>query len=133
MRSQVCQHCFETFNHNAAFRSLFLKNRHTIKCGDCQSEHHLGHFNRLRYWIVFCIAFIPSIIIFFSPFLMLTLSVLWLPTTVPAAILAVLFIASFFLSYLLGARVHRFLLNLWNWHYGYLTLGTTSVAPESFG
>ncbi len=73
-----------------------------------------------------------AIAVFFSPFFITVAVMIWLPF-VPASILGFAAMALLILSFLAGACIHGFLLNLWNWQYGHLALGTVSATAESFG
>ena len=131
MKSRSCQTCGAAFDRYDLVPFFFMRLGNTINCLRCVDLNYLIPNKNAAYRIVFCITAAFGLFIFSLAFKLLGFMGLHLGNIGIVGIIVgtALCIA----GAIIGAGVSRFILKMWNWRNGELTLDDAQQSILDFG
>ena len=120
MKLRTCQNCGAEFDRHDSTPFMFVRAGNTINCLHCLDLNYLIPQKNSGYWVVFCVALIIGFLTF-SLFLAI-LSFMGIRLDNIGIVSAIVGTGFCIAGILVSIWVSRFILKLWNWRNGLLTL-----------
>jgi len=135
MKTRFCQNCDAPFDRHDLMPFVFMRPGNTINCLSCLDLNYLIPKKTMAYWFFFCFASAMGLVIFGSVYYLLGFMGIRLGNFgyglagIVRAIVAVIFLIFGIIS---GVFFARFVLKLWNWKNGNLTLDDNAQSILDF-
>ncbi len=128
MTLRTCQNCTEPFDRHDLIPFLFMRAGNTVNCIHCLDRNYLIPKKTAGYWGMFCVATAFGLFIFSLVFDLMRF--MGLRPGIMGAIFATIFIG---VGIIVSVALARFVLKLWNWRNGELTLDDHKQSILDFG